>query len=416
MQKFLSGFDRGTRRILIACFLAFFLNGLTTLMMGSLLPDMKTAYGLTDTQSGIILSGHSIGNLIACFLSGLVSLWLGRRRAIVALSIVSSIGFALILFFGNPLLLVAAFILTGIGRGSISNFNNATVNRVTRGSPSASNLLHSFFAAGAICAPLVFLLASRVAGWKAAVLVIVLLGISVTVNFSTIRLPDDRPDRADPSQKSFAFLRNSSYLIFCGMMFFYLCAEYSINGWLVTYLQSKPELLAQFAASGGDAHAGLVAYSQTMATLLWAIMLVGRLTSAALAHRLPQKLLMMLDSVGVLIFFTLLLLSSHILPISFVIAGLGFCMAGICPMIYSDASYINNLYPMGTSTLLAIGSVGAIVMPMLVGIMADAYGFAGGMSSILFGIVALLILSILNYVLKPKSINNPATMAGVSGG
>ena len=124
----------------------------------------------------------------------------------------------------------------------------------------------------------------------------------------------------------------------------------------------------------------------------------------------------MLDSVGVLFFFILLLMSSHILPLTVAIAGLGFCMAGICPMIYSDASYINNLYPMGTSTLLAIGSVGAIVMPMLVGIMADAYGFAGGMSSILFGIVALLILSILNYALKPKSISNPATMAGVTGG
>jgi len=375
MHKLFSGFDRGTRRILGACFLAFFLNGLTTLMMGSLLPDMKASYGLTDTQSGIILSGHSIGNLIACFLSGLVSLWLGRRKAIVALSIISSIGFTMVLFFGNPLWLIAAFILTGIGRGSISNFNNATVNRVTHGDPSASNVLHSFFAAGAICAPLVFLLASRVAGWKTAVVCIVLLGIGVTVNFSTLRLPDDRPDRADQSQKSLAFLRNPSFLIFCGMMFFYLCAEYSINGWLVTYLQSKPDLLKQF--TGPDAHAGLVAYSQTMATLLWAIMLAGRLTSAALAHRLPQKLLMMLDSVGVLIFFILLLSSHAILPITLSIAGLGFCMAGICPMIYSDASYINNVYPMGTSTILAIGSVGAIVMPVLVGIMADAYGFAG---------------------------------------
>ena len=88
------------------------------------------------------------------------------------------------------------------------------------------------------------------------------------------------------------------------MMFFYLCAEYAINGWLVTYLQNKPELLAQFAANGGM---GIMAYSQTMATLLWLIILVGRLASAALARRLPQKLLMMVSSVGVALFFTLLL-------------------------------------------------------------------------------------------------------------
>jgi len=35
------------------------------------------------------------------------------------------------------------------------------------------------------------------------------------------------------------------------------------------------------------------------------------------------------------------------------------------------------------------------------------------MSSILFGIVALLILSILNYVLKPRPMNAPAQSAGV---
>ena len=30
------------------------------------------------------------------------------------------------------------------------------------------------------------------------------------------------------------------------MMFCYLCSEYAINGWLVTYIQSKTELLSAF--------------------------------------------------------------------------------------------------------------------------------------------------------------------------
>ncbi|MCE5344369.1 MAG: hypothetical protein LLF96_12410 [Eubacteriales bacterium] len=138
-----------------------------------------------------------------------------------------------------------------------------------------------------------------------------------------------------------------------------------------------------------------------MATLLWTVMLAGRLTSAALAHKLPQKLLIMLGSVGVTLFFTLLLLNDRMVLVTIAVAGLGFSMAGICPMIYSDASYITNRYPMGTSTLLAIGSLGAILMPALVGVMADTYGFTGGMSTILLSIIALMALSILNYRLKP---------------
>jgi len=404
MQAFYRSLSTDTRRVLGACFLAFFFNGMQTMMMGSFLPDMKAAYLLSDTQAGLLLSGHSAGNLVACFVSGLVPLWLGRRRAIVTLSAVAALGFAMMLLSGNPLWLMIAFVFTGTGRGSISNFNNNTVNRVTGGSPTASNLLHSFFAVGAISAPLIFLLADRLAGWRAAVLVIVALGAAVSFNFSRQRFQDDRPDRRDKAQKSMVFLRNRTFLILAGMMFFYLCSEYAINGWLVTFLQNKPALLTQFAAAGEGAETALKTYSQTMATLLWAIILAGRLTSALLARRWPQKLLMMLDSAGALFFFALLLLGSRLILVTAAIAGLGFCMAGICPMIYSDASFITNRYPLGTSTLLAVGSVGAIIMPSLVGVMADAYGFTGGMSGILFGVGALLALSVLNFVLKPRPV------------
>ena len=79
-----------------------------------------------------------------------------------------------------------------------------------------------------------------------------------------------------------------------------------------------------------------------------------------------------MGSVGVLLFFVLLLLGRGILSVTLSVAGLGFCLSGICPMIYSDASAITNRYPLATSGILAIGSVGGIVMPALVGALADA--------------------------------------------
>ena len=390
--------DAGTRRTLIICFFAFFFNGLMTMMQGSVLPDMKTAYHLTDTQGGLMLAGHSAGNLAACLLSGLVPLLLGRRRGIALLSLSASLGYGMMLLSGNPIWMVAAFGLGGMGRGSISNFNNGTVSRVTGGSPAASNLLHSMFAIGAIAAPLVFLLCSRIGSWRLAVGATALLGAAVSLAFTRLPLVDDRPDKTDKAQRSLAFLRNPAYLVFGGMMFFYLCAEYSINGWLVTYLQSKPPLLAQFAIAGGSGNGALQTFSQTMATLLWGVMLAGRLLSALLSRRVPQKLLMLLGSVGVLVFFVLLLQGESVATVTGAVVGLGLCLSGICPMIYSDASTITNRYPLGTSGILAIGSVGAIIMPALVGMVADAHGFAGGMGVILFGIVALVALAALNYV------------------
>jgi fucose permease len=403
MQNPAGRFGADVRRTLAICFSSFFFNGLMTMMMGSVLPDLKAAYGLTDTQGGLMLAAHSAGNLAACLLGGLVQLRLGSRRAITLLSVAAALGYTMLPLSGNPAWLIAAFTLSGVGRGSISNFNNGTVTRVTQGSPSASNLLHSFFAIGAISAPLVFLLLSRVAGWQAAAFATAALGLTVSLAFTRLPAAADKPAAAGQSRQSFAFLRDPAYLIFGGMMFFYLCAEYSVNGWLVTYLQSRPALLAQFAAAGGDARAALVTYSQAMATLFWAVILAGRLLSAVLSRRVPQKLMMLIGSAGALGFFLLLLLSASAWPATAAVAGLGFCFSGICPMIYSDASSITNRYPLGVSGILAIGSVGAILMPALVGAVADAYGFAGGMAAILGGMVALLLLCALNYARGPRA-------------
>lgn len=404
MQNPTARFSADVRRTLVICFSAFFFNGLMTMMMGSVLPDIKAAYGLTDTHGGLMLAGHSAGNLLACLFGGFIQMKLGRRRAITLLSVFTAVGYAMLPLSGNPAWLIGAFALSGVGRGSISNFNNGTVTRVTGGSPSASNLLHSFFAFGAISAPLFFLLLSRMAGWRAAAIATAVLGLLVSWAFTRLPRADDRPAAAAQGRQSLAFLRDPAYLIFGGMMFFYLCAEYSVNGWLVTYLQSRPALLAQFAAAGGDGHAALETYSQAMATLLWVVILAGRLLSAAVSRRVSQKLMMLVGSAGALGFFVLMLLSDAAFPITVAVAGLGLCFSGICPMIYSDASYITNRYPLGVSGILAIGSVGAIVMPALVGAVADAYGFTGGMGAILVGMAALITLSAVNYARGPRVI------------
>ena len=86
MFSFIKKLDGRSRTLLYACFFAFFCNGALTLTMGSAIPDLKATYGLNDTISGLFLSAHSAGNLVAGFVSGLVPLYLGQRRSIMLLS------------------------------------------------------------------------------------------------------------------------------------------------------------------------------------------------------------------------------------------------------------------------------------------------------------------------------------------
>ena len=398
MFSFIKKLDKQDRWALFACFFAFFCNGTLSLMMGSVMPDLKAAYNLSDTTSGLFISAHSAGNLIAGLISGLIPLWLGQKRSILLLSSLAFIGYLMMTIAGWPAWLFLAFLMIGFGRGSVSNFDNRMVNQLSGGSPAAANLLHSCFAVGAILTPLVFLALRNTFSWQIGVGYVILLGCVSLLNLSRMQLKNDRPSRADKKNSTLVFLKNPSFLILAAMMFCYLCSEYAINGWLVTYIQNKENLLADLAASGSNA----LSYSQTMASLLWVVMLVGRLTCAMLSSKVSQKFMMMVSSIGVAIFYALMLSSTTMTMVTISVAGLGLCMAGICPMIYSDAAIFTNAYPMATSLLLGIGSAGAIVMPTIVGSMAEKFGFTGGMSAILVTVVLLVVFAVLNVVVKTR--------------
>lgn len=402
MFGFIKELSKEKRTVLFTCFFAFFCNGAITLTMGSAMPDLKLAYGLSDTVSGMLLSANSIGNMVAGFISGLVPLYLGRKRSIILMSALAFIGFLMMVLWGNPFWLFLAFLFAGTGRGSVSNFNNRQVNILSNGSPAAANLLHSCFAIGAIVTPMVFLLLRTYVGWQAGILVVVFYGCISLWNMSRMQLDDDHPSREDKTQVTLSFMKNPSFIILALMLFCYLCSEYAINGWLVTYIQNKQSLAASFGSTGEELTKAIAAYSQTMASLMWVVMLVGRLICAALSAKISQKVLMAVCSAGVAVFFGLMLLSNSVVAVTLAVAGLGLCMSGICPMIYSDASLFTNKYSMATSMLLAVGSIGGIIMPITVGALAEHFGFTGGMSAIMISVVLLVVCAILNVVLKTR--------------
>ena len=396
MFSFLRRMEPSRRRLLLTCFYAFFCSGLVSLMLGSAMPDLKRSWGLSDSFSGILLSAHSIGNLVAGFVSGLVPFWLGRRRSIMCLASMAYLGMALMALTGMPGLLFAAFVLTGFGRGSVSNFNNHMVNVLTDGSPLAANILHACFAVGAIAAPMLFLLLSRTVAWQAGPFFVALCGTLAIFLFSRTQVPDDHPGRKQEGARTLAFMKEPAFLVLAGMMFFYICSEYAINGWLVTYLQQKQSLFAAMEEGG------ITAYSQSMATLLWTVIMVGRLTCAWLSRRISQKRLMFLASVGMAGCFAGMIFASSVPAVTCCIAGMGFCMAGICPMIYSDAAHYTNNYPLATGTLLVFGAAGGILMPGLVGFLAQGGGFESSMMAILVTIILLTVFSAVNIRMKSR--------------
>jgi fucose permease len=64
------------------------------------------------------------------------------------------------------------------------------------------------------------------------------------------------------------------------------------------------------------------------------------------------------------------------------IVGFGYSMAGIYPTTVSFAGGILEKYPMSWSFILTTASFGSIIMPSIIGKIAETAGIAVGMSSV----------------------------------
>lgn len=389
-QSFYSRLDKNQRYILICCFFVFAVNGLYGMILGSLLPLISNEYGLNNTLSGALLSAHQAGNLIAGFIAGVLPLYLGRKKSIMFLCSFVVMGFLIMILTSNPVLLILGFLFTGLSRGSISNFNNTTVNEMSGSSPAALNFLHSIFAIGALSAPFLVILCTNIAGdigWKIAAGVIIILALISIYLFSKMKI-NDKVKKEISIKISYKFLKDRYFLVSTGILFFYLCAEASITGWIVKYFIDSKIMTIQ--------------YAQVLASLLWVVILIGRLTCAFLGDKVSKNLLLLSTSFGTAVFYLLLLSTKNITIITIAIMGLGFSMAGIYPTTLSTVGNIIKSYPMSMGVLLMIGGVGAIAMPIITGALSYTFGIFAGMGAIVLAIFLMVFCVILN-VLSNKN-------------
>ncbi|PKM94422.1 MAG: MFS transporter [Firmicutes bacterium HGW-Firmicutes-1] len=387
-QSFYAQLDQHSKYILKCCFFVFAVNGLYGMILGSILPLISNEYGLNNIISGALLSAHQVGNLIAGFIAGILPIYLGRKKSIMFLCSFVVMGFMIMILTGNPVLLILGFLFTGLSRGSISNFNNTVVNEVSNSSPVALNILHSIFAVGALSAPFLVILCTYIGGdigWKLAAGVIILLAIISIHLFSRMKIEDSAKNKSN-KKMSYQFLGNKYFWISAGILFFYLCAEASINGWIVKYFV--------------DSNIMTIQYAQILASLLWVVILAGRLTCAFLGNKVSKKVLLLTTSIGTAVFYLLLLSTQDLLIITIAIMGLGFSMAGIYPTTISTVGVILKAYPMSMGVLLMLSGAGAIMMPIITGALSDAFGILAGMSAIIVAIILMILCVVLNVLSK----------------
>ncbi len=299
---------------------------------------------------------------------------IGKKRSILLFELFFPISFFIMLYGKSNFLLAFAFLATGVARGASSNYCNTKINSIAPGAAWALNCLHASFAVGAFTFPLILMLITRSNSsfWVYACGLLVVIGLITCIIYYLIPEEDDYAGKNKESagQKSdvFGFFREPLFYICTGTLFFYLCAEQGVIGWMITYFKDTgllPPNLAQITAS-----------------ILWVMILCGRLVTAFLSTRIKKENLLPIMGIGIVVFFIILIISRNTVPIVIGIMGFGFSMAGIYATTVSFAGDIIKKYSLAWSFILTIASLGSIIMPTIVGIIAENLGIATGIGSI----------------------------------
>ena len=358
-------------------------NGMLALSIGSMLPFIRDARGLDYGFCGMIVSLHSVGNLLSSFFAGIVPAFLGKKKSILLFESFFAISFALILFGQNNFCLVLAFLMTGLARGAASNYCNAKINALAPGKAWIINGLHAMFSIGAFLFPILLTLitGTNASNWTYAC--VMMLAVGVLAWFLYWMIPEDEEQKkqrkteengeekktaAVSENRSWGFLKEPVFYLVIVTLFFYLCAEQGVIGWMITYFKDT-ELLSP-------------SVSTITASVQWLMILFGRLTVAAVSLKVAKEKLLPVMGVGLVVFFILLIFSRTTFWIMAGIIGFGYSMAGVYPTTVSFAGKLIQKYPMAWSFILTLASLGSIVMPSVIGKIAETAGIAVGMSSV----------------------------------
>lgn len=386
MKAFLSSISRNKRFVVAELFLVYFAHGLGSIMLGSVLPDLRAAYGLDYQLGGTLISSQSVGYLGIGLLSGILAVKWGLKRAYLILYYLFAVGFVMLLTGGSPLWLLAAMFLTGISKGGITDYNNRVMSEYANGSATPLNMLHAAFAFGACVAPLAVLAYQKLGGengWRLALEIAVVLLTFGLVFGLFMKMDEEKP--AESTQKSatdYGFFRERLFWLTTALCFFYEAVEASMMGWLTTFYIDSGVLAAGAA--------------QIVTSLLWISLLVGRFSCSVIAARFRPWQMITVMCFGIAAFLVLLVLGTSLPVLIVATIGLGLCMSGMYGTTVSNAGDLFSRYPASMGIYVTLNGLGAAAAPAAIGVAANHGGIRIGFALLLIAAAMLVVSALCN--------------------
>ena len=360
-------------------FLTFFFSGICAISAGVVVSLLQERYGFAYGMTGTLLSLMSVGNLLAGLLIGMLPSVLGMKPSVLLLTIGYAVGYGIMGLTGVEILLAVAFFMVGIAKGSVINTCTILVSDHSADRTRGMNLMHSCYACGALLCPFLIAAAARVST-ALAVFLLAVLGLMLWLVYGFTPLGGGSQKTARTKEViDWSFLHAPRFWLLTGLLFCQNAAEQSVTGWMVTYFKGS-----------GIIAGSLAAYT---VTVMWGATLVARLLIAfVFPFKNPRKAMVGMSVLCT--FFYVLLVRADTQGMAIVLLfAFAFSMAGLNPTAVASAGRMTSVTSMGI--MLPAASSGAILMPWIIGRVAERAGLAVGMACNIVPCIGLVIFAIL---------------------
>jgi fucose permease len=375
-------------------YLMFAMFAMTTDSVGIIIPEVIRTFGLSLTAAGTFQYATMTGIAVAALLLGHLADRLGRRPTIIA---------GLVLFAAACFLLAAGrsfavfAILLGLSGIAIGVFKTGAlaligdISTSTAQHTSIMNTVEGFFGVGAIIGPAILtrLLAAGLS-WKWLYVIAGSVCVVLIVLALLVRYPQSAQLAADGGLTGSSRAMRSPYVLaFSAGAFLYVGVEAAIYVWMPTWL-----------ASDSGSATTLAAYSISIFFLLRA---AGRFLGAWMLTRVRWQSVLAIFSGIILACFVLSVAGGvrwavYLLPLS------GLFMSVIYPTLNSKgiSCLPKSEHGAGAGVILFFTCVSAVLAPLAIGAVGDAFGEIIYGFWLATGFAVLLFLgSVVNWLRNP---------------
>lgn len=358
-------------------YIAFMLSGLCAISSGVIVSILQDKYGFNYSTSGTLLSLMSIGNMMAAFATGILPGKIGQLKTVAYLCSGYFIGYILMAMFGNVGILMGAFMLVGIAKGCAINTCTILVGNNCEDRAIGMSLMHACYATGAMVCPFI-ISALVIVNQNLPMIGIAIFGLVMWIVFMLAGLEKGTMKKDGEKVTNFSFLKSVFFWLLTALIFCQNAGETAVTGWLVTYYKDNGIL------SG--------ALSTYTVTIMWGATLIARLLIVfVLRIKNTFKATAIMGIGCVIMYFFLLKASTPITAIVFLFL-FAFSMAGVNPVGMAGIGKAMNSTSVGV--LIPVASLGSIIMPYIIGIVADKASLNFGMALNIIPCVGIFIISI----------------------